>query len=159
MGISMSKSVALLLILVMAASSIVSVLPVKGEARTIVVPDDYPTIGAAIENAIDGDTIYVKMGTYEETTTLTVNKSISLIGEATANTILNLKPPFGQIIMFYPSGEAEYGYYDGMKIVSDNVKISGFTIACNTSSIVVSGSGTQITNNNLSTQIVKEIIK
>ena len=149
----MGKSATLMLVLVLAASSIVSVLPVKGEARTIVVPDDYPTIGAAIENASDGDTIYVKMGTYEETTTLTVNKSISLIGEATANTILNLKPPFGEIKWFYPSGEAEYGYYDGMKIVSDNVKISGFTIVCNTSSIAVSGSGTQITNNNLATSI------
>jgi pectin methylesterase-like acyl-CoA thioesterase len=115
----MGKSATLMLVLVLAASSIVSVLPVKGEARTIVVPDDYPTIGAAIENASEGDTIYVKMGIYEETT-LTVNKSISLIGEDTANTILNLKPPFGQIKMFYPSGKAEYGYYEGMKIVSDN---------------------------------------
>jgi nitrous oxidase accessory protein NosD len=152
----MRKSAALLLVLVLAASSIVSalpVLPVKGEARTIVVPDDYSTIGAAIKNAGEGDTIYVKMGTYEETTTLTVNKSISLIGEDTANTILNLKPPFGEIKWFYPSGEAEYGYYDGMKIVSDNVKISGFTIVCSTSSIVVSGSGTQIANNNLATGI------
>jgi nitrous oxidase accessory protein NosD len=149
----MDKTATLLLVLVLAASSIVSVLPVKGEARTIVVPDDYPTMGAAIENASDGDTIYVKMGTYEETTTLTVNKSISLIGEDTANTILSLKPPFGQIQWFYPSGEAEYGYYEGMKIVSDNVKISGFTIVCNTSRIVVSGSGTQIINNNLATGI------
>jgi hypothetical protein len=149
----MRKSISLVLVLVLAASSIISVLPVKGEARTIVVPDDYPTIGAAIENASDGDTIYVKMGTYEETTTLTVNKSISLIGEATANTILNLKPPFGEIKWFYPSGEAEYGYYDGMRIISDNVKISGFTIVCNTSSIAVSGSGIQITNNNLATSI------
>lgn len=149
----MGKSATLMLVLVLVASSIVSVLPVKGEARTIVVPDDYPTIGAAIENASDGDTIYVKMGTYEETTTLTVNKSISLIAEDTANTILNLKPPFGEIKWFYPSGEAEYGYYDGMRIVSDNVKISGFTIVCNTSSIAVSGSGIQITNNNLATSI------
>ncbi|MBN1244862.1 hypothetical protein JXA31_04650 [Candidatus Bathyarchaeota archaeon] len=148
----MGKSVTLMLVLVLAASSIVFVLPVKGEARTIVVPDDYPTIGAAIENASEDDTIYVKIGTYEETT-LTVNKSISLIGEDTANTILNLKPPFGQVIVFNMDGEPELGYYEGMKINSDNVKLSGFTIVCNTSKIVVIGSGTQITNNNLKTSV------
>jgi nitrous oxidase accessory protein NosD len=148
----MWKNVTLMLVLVLAASSIVFVLPVKSEARTIVIPDDYPTIGTAIENASEGDTIYVKIGTYEETT-LTVNKSISLIGEDTANTILNLKPPFGQVIWFNMDGTPELGYYEGMKIDSDNVKISGFTIVCSTSRIVVSGSGTQITNNNLATNI------
>ena len=40
-----------------------------------------------------------------------------------------------------------------MKIVADNVKISGFTIVCENSSIVVSGTRTQITNNNLSTSL------
>jgi hypothetical protein len=40
-GINMRGSMALVLVLVLATSSMVSVLPVKAEARTIVVPDDY----------------------------------------------------------------------------------------------------------------------
>jgi hypothetical protein len=147
----MGKSVALMLVLVLAASSVVFVLPIKGEARTIVVPDDYPTIGAAIENASEGDTIYVKIGIYEETT-LTVNKSISLIGDDRMNTILKLDPPYGKPTGFHLAGsgvETEYGYYEAIKIEADNVKVSGLTINCTQSSIFVMGNGTQITNNNL----------
>ena len=125
---------------------------VKAQSKTIVVPDDYFTVGEAIGNASEGDTIYVKRGTYEETT-LTINKSISIIGEDFASTNLILNPPYGQIIGFYPSGNPWYGYFEGMKIVADNVKISGFTIVCENSSIVVSGSRTQITHNNLSTSL------
>jgi hypothetical protein len=33
---------------------------VKAQSKTIVVPDDYPTITDAIENAVNGDTILVK---------------------------------------------------------------------------------------------------
>ena len=39
---------------------------VLAEPKTIVVPDDYPTIGWAIGNASEGDTIFVKKGTYYE---------------------------------------------------------------------------------------------
>jgi pectin methylesterase-like acyl-CoA thioesterase len=86
------NSSALLLVLVLVASSIVSVLPVKAEARTLVVPDDYATISLAIENALDGDTVFVKKGTYQEST-LAINKSLLLIGEDVDGTILNLDPP------------------------------------------------------------------
>ena len=71
----MSKKVALLLVLVLTASSIITFLPVKAEGRTIVVPDDYPTIMASIANAIDGDTILVRKGTYKEHS-LVINKTI-----------------------------------------------------------------------------------
>jgi nitrous oxidase accessory protein len=56
-------------------------------AGTITVPDDYPTIQAAINNANDGDTIFVRSGTYYEH--VLVNKTVSLIGEDKDNTILN----------------------------------------------------------------------
>lgn len=36
------------------------------EPNTIVVPDDYPTIQNAIDSADEGDTLYVKNGTYCE---------------------------------------------------------------------------------------------
>lgn len=40
--------------------------PVKAQSKTIVVPDDYPTISSAIQNATNGDTVYIRSGTYTE---------------------------------------------------------------------------------------------
>jgi parallel beta-helix repeat protein len=56
------------------------------DAATISVPDDYPTIQAAINAASPGDTVYVRAGTYDGK--IVVNKSVSLIGESQATTIL-----------------------------------------------------------------------
>ena len=47
-------------------------------AATIYVPDDYPAIQAAVDNATAGDTIIVRDGTYTEN--VIVRKSISLRG-------------------------------------------------------------------------------
>ena len=41
-------------------------MPAKANGGTIIVPDDYPTIQYAIDNATSGDTIYVRSGTYNE---------------------------------------------------------------------------------------------
>jgi hypothetical protein len=54
---------------------------------TIAVPSDYPTIQAAINAAIDGDTIAVKAGTYNEN--IIINKSIKLIGEFPTSIIVD----------------------------------------------------------------------
>ena len=56
-------------------------------------PDDYPTITAAIGNATDGDTIFVRSGIYEEKT-LEINKTVSLVGENANNTKIRLHPPY-----------------------------------------------------------------
>jgi len=53
----------------------------------IIVPDDYSSIQEAINAAGDGDTIFVRNGTYYEN--VVVNKSISLIGEDRINTIID----------------------------------------------------------------------
>jgi parallel beta-helix repeat protein len=53
--------------------------PARTESATIVVPDDFPTIQEAINNAVDGDTVFVKTGTYYEH--VVVNKTLSLVGE------------------------------------------------------------------------------
>jgi hypothetical protein len=81
---------ALILICLM-ASSAVYLQPVKAQSKTITVPDDYPTIMAAIGNATSGDTILVRSGTYEGpvNSTIVLNKSLSIIGENAQNTIIN----------------------------------------------------------------------
>jgi parallel beta-helix repeat protein len=60
---------------------------VSSSGTTIIVPDDYPTIQEAINNAKKGDTIYIRNGTYFEN--LIIEKSIKLIGEDKDNTIID----------------------------------------------------------------------
>jgi len=85
----MRKSFTLLLILVfLVASSIATLLPAKAEPKTIVVPDDYPTIQAAVDNASAGDTVFVKEGTYY-VYSIGIAKPINLVGEDRDQTIIN----------------------------------------------------------------------
>ncbi len=53
----------------------------------IIVPDDYPTIQAAIDAANESDTIFVSSGTYYER--VTIDKPLTLIGENRSNTIID----------------------------------------------------------------------
>jgi len=85
-----------------------NIQPVK--AGTITVPDDYPTIQEAINHANEGDTIYVKAGTYYEN--VVVDKSVSLIGQNRINTII------------YGCGHSEHV----VSITASNVTIANFTI-------------------------------
>ena len=90
----MSKTDAMLLVLVwLAVSCLVMPMLAKADSKTIVVPDDYPTIEAAIEIATDGNTIFVKKGVYEENP-LEINKTISLIGEGANSTKISFDPPY-----------------------------------------------------------------
>jgi len=60
---------------------------VKAESISIMVPRNYPTIQEAINNANEGDIIFVSPGTYYENVTL--DRSISLIGMSGHNTIID----------------------------------------------------------------------
>ena len=85
---TVSKSIALVLVALFLTSLVVlSPTTVKAQSKTIVVPDDYPTIQAAIDNASQGDTILVKSGTYYET--LVINKPLFLIGESQETTFID----------------------------------------------------------------------
>ncbi len=55
-------------------------------ASTIVVPDDFATIQEAINDAVDGDSIFVRAGVYHEH--VVVNRTVSLVGEAADTTVL-----------------------------------------------------------------------
>jgi parallel beta-helix repeat protein len=68
----------LLLSLMMSSVMLVAIQPIKADPATITVPDDYPSIQQAIDNAVAGGVILVRNGTYYEN--ITVNKPLSLIG-------------------------------------------------------------------------------
>lgn len=86
-----------------------NIQPVKSEPTTIIVPDDYPTIQEAINAANEGDTIFVRNGTYYEN--VVVNKTVGLVGEDKYTTIIDGNST-GNVIV----------------ITSNNVNFTGFTI-------------------------------
>jgi len=90
----------LILTLLLAGMStiILHIQPVKAEPRTIIVPDDYAKIQWAVGNASDGDTIFVRSGTYYEH--LTIKKAISLIGENRGTTIIDGNKT-GTVVLIY----------------------------------------------------------
>jgi parallel beta-helix repeat protein len=79
------------------------------QTKTLVVPDQYPTIQSAIDHAGAGDTVFVKNGIYSEN--ITINKAISVTGESTGKTIIN---GTGTVVV----------------INSHNAVLDGFTIVC-----------------------------
>jgi parallel beta-helix repeat protein len=79
---------------------------------TITVPDDCPTIQAAINAASDGDAVFVRNGTYN-VSTITIDKSISLLGENKDTTIID---------------GSNSGGGNTVTVEADNVRIGGFTI-------------------------------
>lgn len=121
----MRKSAALLVVLVLLLASCLTVsLSVKAEHRTIIVPDDYPTVSLAIQNANSGDIISVKTGKYHEES-INIDKSISLIGEGTEKTILELNPPLVQTCYLH---NLLWIRATAITISADAVKLQGFTI-------------------------------
>ena len=91
-----TATVGLFLILSFMIVIVPAVKFVRATPNTIVVPDDYSTIQAAINAASDGDTLFVKKGTYElpVNQTLVIYKTLSLMGEDAENTIINLHPAY-----------------------------------------------------------------
>jgi parallel beta-helix repeat protein len=100
---------------------------VKADSRTIIVPTDYLSIQDAINNAVDGDTVYVKKGTYVENPI--VNKSVSLVGEDRDATIIDVTA--------------------GLKVQKDNVTITGLTIYDGWQGITVSANYSKISGNKI----------
>lgn len=96
----------LLALVFLTASGSIAPLPASAASKTIVVPDDYVSIQDAIGNASEGDTVYVRKGVYVENPV--INKSISLVGEDWAATVIDVT--------------------SGLKVESNNVTITGLTI-------------------------------
>ncbi len=72
-------------------------------------PDNYTAIQDAIDNATDGDTIFVFSGIYLEN--LTIDKQLTIVGEEKSTTIIKANTS-----------------YEVVSVLSDFVTIQGFTI-------------------------------
>jgi parallel beta-helix repeat protein len=148
------KSLALALVLILAASSLVVFLPVKAQARTITVPDDYSSIQAAIDHANAGDTVFVHKGIYNYDSTknnfysvdkaIFIDKPLSLIGEDNQSTFITVY--YADVNYYFP------GYSSAIFVGANNVTISGFTIrAVNcTYGVRIANSNCKIIGNNIS---------
>jgi nitrous oxidase accessory protein len=82
----LGKMLALVLLLVLCSAVFVPVVTVQAESRTLVVPDDYVSVQEAVDNAVDGDVVLVKRGTYNGS--VAIDKAIKLMGEDKAGTII-----------------------------------------------------------------------
>jgi hypothetical protein len=152
--VNLGKQITVLLAFVLlTASWTVTFLPARAEGREITVPGDYQTISEAVKNANAGDIVFVKSGTYQEKQ-LTINKSLSLIGENVASTIINFDPPqlnMGETISWIDGKPTTIWIHDfSMKVEADNFKMQNLTIK------TTGGLGTSITGN--STQLVGNVI-
>ncbi|MFZ3166287.1 MAG: hypothetical protein WA130_01645, partial [Candidatus Methanoperedens sp.] len=77
-------------------------------AATIIVPDNYPTIQQAVNNAATGDSIFVRSGVYPEN--VVINKDLNIEGEDRKTTVIDGKGS------------------DSVRIFNVDVAIRGFTI-------------------------------
>ncbi|MCW4029897.1 MAG: right-handed parallel beta-helix repeat-containing protein [Candidatus Bathyarchaeota archaeon] len=114
------------------------------QPKTIIVPDNYPTLQAALGNASAGDTVFVKSGTYAAAW-LGINKPLKLIGQDPDSTILD-----GNQKSISPDGRANLY---AITVAASNVQISGFTFTNCQMAIVFRGaiqlSGISISGNNI----------
>jgi nitrous oxidase accessory protein len=73
-------------ILALLVTLFVTTISVEASAKTITVPDDYPTLQAAVAKASPGDTVFVRNGRYDGG--VVIDKPISLKGEDPNRTII-----------------------------------------------------------------------
>jgi len=78
-----------------------NIQPAKAAPTTIIVPDNYPTIQAALDSCTSGDTVYVRAGTYNENIVLPHYYNITLEGESCSNTVVNGSMQFFRYGPFY----------------------------------------------------------
>jgi len=123
----------------------------------ITVPDDYPTIQEAINHANEGDTIFVRNGTYYEN--VVVNKTISLIGEDRTTTIIDGNGT-GTVVAVYADFAMVRGFSiqhsgfflglpSGIEVGSSNCTIIGNTIVLNKGGISLLFGGNHTISNNI----------
>jgi nitrous oxidase accessory protein len=149
LGITLKITAIMVVLFFLSASCLTVPLPVNADPKTLVVPDDYPTITDAIGNATAGDTVFVKKGIYEEKT-LQISKTLSLVGEDANTTTISLHPPYNVTwILTSPF----FSYSDAITIVANDVRLSNLTISIHPPGGYISAIGDriQIAGNNITT--------
>jgi nitrous oxidase accessory protein len=143
-------TLALTFILALLVSLVVGVQSAKSSSKTIVVPDDYPTIVDAIGNATAGDTIFFKKGTYDGPIdqTVIIDKTISLIGENAESTVLSLHPKYNVTWILTQSFVASD---DAITINANDVKLLNLTLFF-MGDIRANGDRAQIIGNNITSR-------
>jgi parallel beta-helix repeat protein len=129
-GVVTSAGIMLTLLMINTLLLAFYVRPASSSLATIIVPDDYPTIQAAINAASDGDTVFVRNGTYYEN--IVVSKSLVILGENAMSTIIDS----------HDSGSFNVH-------INANVTLSGFTLQNGDSGIFVNHPCTVDIKNNI----------
>lgn len=135
------------------------------EGKTITVNDNggsYKKIQDAIDNATSGDTIRVWGGTYYEN--LIINKTITLIGNGTSNTIIDggnngtvIRLTADEVTIMMFTIQNSGSYYCGIKLEGrKNNKVTGCTISNNNCKNNGYGIYFQHSNNN---NLIKNIVR
>jgi hypothetical protein len=145
----MGKNVAILLALIFViAIGIPNVHLTKAESRKFTVTN-VTQLMDAINDAASGDVIIVKSGTYDtpQDQMVEIRKSISLVGESAASTIINLHPAWA--FQGWNSMWPMYGFDDALWIIASDVEISGLTISSDGGNIYTTGSRILIKNSKI----------
>jgi hypothetical protein len=101
-------------------AAVIIAIPALAISDTIHVPADYPTIQAAIDAAVDGDTVLVAPGTYVENIDF-MGKAITVKSSAGAeSTVINGKnpqnPDYGSVV-FFMNGEQADSVLEGFSLM------------------------------------------
>jgi pectin methylesterase-like acyl-CoA thioesterase len=102
-------------------------------AGAIVVPDNYPTIQSAIDNATAHSIIFVRRGQYLG---IVIDKPLTLIGENQQNTIIQ-------------GYSHHYDSKNAVTITADYVSISGFNITGGRDALLIQGNYCEVKNNSI----------
>jgi parallel beta-helix repeat protein len=115
---------------------------------------DYRMIQDAIDNASDGDTIYVYSGIYYET--ITINKILNVFGENATNTIIdgkynnivvNISEPFVKFSDFTVRNSNGFPGDAGIKTLKDNILIINCIFYNTKTGILIENSSENIVDN------------
>jgi len=126
------KSISVMVLLIASLFvGIMSIMP-ESHAATIYVPDVETTLQAAIDNATAGDTIHINATTLTLTSPVEVNKTVTIEGNGTANTII----------------DGNGAVYMVLNITAENVTIKNLTVTGATNrGINISANATLTPNN------------
>jgi nitrous oxidase accessory protein NosD len=134
-------------LILLTVSCIIIPLPVNAASRTIVVPDDYSTIADAIANADNGDTIFVRAGTYDGPIdqSIVIDKSISVVGENASTTQIKFHPKM--TITWILTAEF-FSYTDAITVNANGFSLSNLTLSPR-GFITIKANDAQIVGNNV----------